>query len=138
MKQYIDKAAVVAEIDRRVDFFIEESKKGKCDINIATALCGLNAFIDTLEVKEVKEEPVSEDLEEAVENYAATGEVLPNGKVMINFQEEKAFKAGAKWQEEHLIDKACEWLEEHLLDFWSQRITNTDYFIKDFKQAMNK
>ena len=36
------------------------------------------------------------------------------------------------------IDKACEWLEEHLLDFWSQRITNTDYFIEDFKKAMNK
>lgn len=54
MAQYISKSAVVAEIDRRVDFFIEESKKGKCDINIATALCGLNAFIDTLEVKEAE------------------------------------------------------------------------------------
>lgn len=32
------------------------------------------------------------------------------------------------------IEKACEWLEEHLLDFWSQRITNTDYFIEEFKK----
>ena len=36
------------------------------------------------------------------------------------------------------IDNACEWLEEHLLDFWSQRITNTDYFIEEFKQAMEQ
>ncbi len=34
------------------------------------------------------------------------------------------------------IEKACEWLEEHLLDFWSQRITNTGYFIEDFKNYM--
>lgn len=39
---------------------------------------------------------------------------------------------------EELIDKACEWLEEHLLNFWSQKITNTDYFIEDFKQAINR
>lgn len=39
---------------------------------------------------------------------------------------------------EEMIDKACEWLEEHLLNFWSQKITNTEHFIEDFKQAMNK
>lgn len=39
---------------------------------------------------------------------------------------------------EELIDKACEYLEENLLDFWSQKITNTDYFIEDFKQAMEE
>lgn len=37
-----------------------------------------------------------------------------------------------------LIEKACEWLEEHLLDFWSQRITNTDYFIEEFKKTMEE
>lgn len=48
------------------------------------------------------EEPLSEDLGEAAENYASTDEVLPNGKVMIDFQAEKAFKAGAKWQKERI------------------------------------
>jgi hypothetical protein len=50
----------------------------------------------------LSEEPVSEGLEEAAENYAATDEVLPNGKVMINFQVEKAFRVGANWQKANL------------------------------------
>lgn len=49
-----------------------------------------------------------EDLEEAVENYASTGEVLPNGKIMIDFQAEKAFRAGAKWQKNHIWHDANE------------------------------
>jgi len=55
-----------------------------------------------------KEEPVSEDLEEASVNYAATGEFLPNGKEMIDFQLEKAFKAGAKWQKEQMMEKSID------------------------------
>ena len=49
-------------------------------------------------VDSLQEEPVSDELDEASVNYAATGEFLPNGKEMIDFQLEKAFKAGAKWQ----------------------------------------
>lgn len=51
MVQYINKSAVLEEIERRIDFFTEEAKKGNCDINIAVALCGLNEFVNTLEVK---------------------------------------------------------------------------------------
>lgn len=54
------------------------------------------------------QEPVSEGLEEAAENYAATDELLPNGKVMINFQAEKAFRAGAKWQKEQMMKDAID------------------------------
>ena len=48
-------------------------------------------------------EPVSEDLEEAAVEYAATGEFLENGKELIDFQAEKAFKSGAQWQQEQGI-----------------------------------
>lgn len=61
MKQYIDKAAVVAEIERRRKEWSYGSsieakyKREECDDFLA--------LLDTLEVKEVKEEPVSmEDL----------------------------------------------------------------------------
>ena len=63
-------------------------------------LCNLDAYIDF-----IQEEPVSEELEEASVNYAATGEFLPNGKEMIDFQLEKAFKAGAKWQKEQMLSE---------------------------------
>lgn len=48
------------------------------------------------------------ELEEAAVEYAATGEILPNGKELINFQEEKAFRAGAQWQKEHVWHDARE------------------------------
>ena len=51
MKQYINKSAVVVEIDRRIQFFTEESGNSNSDIVIA--LFGLKYFIDTLEVKEI-------------------------------------------------------------------------------------
>jgi len=108
MKQYIDKAAVMAEIERKLDKY---NKLQSFNYGAVKDLESLLNFLDTLEVKE---KPVSEDLEEAVENYAATGEVLPNGKVMINFQAEKAFRAGANWQKEHMIGKMEQFLYEEL------------------------
>jgi hypothetical protein len=104
----VDKAAIVTEIERRKKYYENiQMIKPVYESNIED-LNDLLSFIDTLEVKEVKEEPVSEDLEEAVENYAATGKVLPNGKVMINFQAEKAFRAGANWKKEQMIAKAID------------------------------
>jgi len=47
----IDKDALVAEIERRIKFFTEESGNSNSDIVIA--LFGLKSFLDTLEVKEV-------------------------------------------------------------------------------------
>lgn len=51
MAKYIDKSALVAEIERRIQFFTEESRNSNSDIVIA--LFGLKSFLDTLEVKEV-------------------------------------------------------------------------------------
>ena len=55
------------------------------------------AIIDSLQ-----EEPVSEELFEASAEYAATGEILANGKEMIDFQKQKAFIAGAEWKFERV------------------------------------
>jgi hypothetical protein len=54
--QYIDKSALVAEIERRATFFMGESKKKTTsdDSSCAVALYGLLSFLDTLEVKEVE------------------------------------------------------------------------------------
>lgn len=60
MEKYISKDAVVAEIERRIQFFTEESRISNSDIVIA--LFGLKSFLDTLEVKKV-------DLEKEVNQY---------------------------------------------------------------------
>lgn len=165
MAKYIDKASLVAEIVRKMnrckknllDLRTRQNKdyyQGKRE-----AYIDILSFLDTLEVKDdmdtihpiddvVSNGPISNPLEISRHGNSHNGNNSDLGKAAGNYaftmsgEDEVlkyyAFKAGAKWQEEQMIDKGCEWLEEHLLDFWSQRITNTDYFIEDFKQAMNK
>lgn len=82
-------------------------------------------------INALQEEPVSKDLDEAAVDYATTDEVLPNGKVMINFQAEKAFKAGAKWQKDKMmqntIDAQC--FGFHGAVFFSFRLPADNYLI---------
>jgi hypothetical protein len=49
--------------------------------------------------KELGQEPVSEDLEEASKRYATEGDEI-SGLYIIDIEAD-AFKAGAKWQKEH-------------------------------------
>ena len=61
MKQYIDKADVMSEIEKLQLCTMDEdgnfySPEAQGEYN---ALCKLESFIDTLEAKEVEEEPVS-------------------------------------------------------------------------------
>ena len=76
MTQYIDKDALVAEIERYKHKADERLKiKGRtlvedCKDSALQNLCGnLLHFIDTFEVREVKEEPISNDFEEEYDNY---------------------------------------------------------------------
>lgn len=101
MEQYISKAAVKAELEKR----IEETKgmQPKFDQFWAgqiSAFKGVLKILDTLEVKEV-EEP-SKDLEEAASQYPSVIRTIsPQWVAEI----EKAFIAGAKWYKEQLKDK---------------------------------
>ena len=73
MKQYIDKSALAAEIERRITAY--QKNFDKADNKIARlstdgrmqSLKDLLSFLNTLEVKEVEEEP-SDDLEQEIEN----------------------------------------------------------------------
>ena len=55
-------------------------------------------------VKALKEEPVSEDMEDASRNYADNEEYGDD----VYFAIKAAFKAGAKWQKEQLMAKAVD------------------------------
>lgn len=73
-------------------------------------------FLDIL-----KEEPVSEDLEEfaranANKEYPPEHEMADdNWKQRAGFV--KGFKAGAKWEKEKIISKICDWLLTHSMDY---------------------
>jgi len=90
MMQYINKDAVVAEIeklqlctmDEHMNFYSAEAQ-GEYN-----ALSKLESFLNTLEVKEVDE--------------------------IIKNAEDHAYFAGSENTREKLIDKACKWWEEEL------------------------
>ena len=121
--ELIDKAAVVAEIERRISVL-------KANESVISMLAGgmfvnefkdLLSFLDTLEVKE---EPVSKDLEEASKewlrprldmSYINYGE----GKMMElthfdGYSMLDAIEFGANWQEEQMLVKMEQFLYEEL------------------------
>jgi hypothetical protein len=133
----IDKDALAAEIDRQK---IGYNVDGKHSIEYDTTRKILN-IIDTLEVKEVQEETISKDLEEAAREW-----LKPKlDKSYINYGESKmmelthfdgyamldATEFGAQWQKEQLIEKMCVFLES--TDFC--KYYNKE-FVKEFKKAM--
>ena len=83
----IDKDALVAEIERRKHRNILNEGAFEEDIDILS-------FINTLEVKYLPEEPVSNDLEQAAEKYEE------KGKIDSVVSRKKDFINGAKWQKQ--------------------------------------
>ena len=101
MIHLIDKAALVAEIKRRLKG-LEDCHADRI-AGYAGEISGLKrllSFLDTLEVKEVEEEPVSNDLEEAASQYPSIiCQISPQWKSEV----ENVFKAGAQWQKEQML-----------------------------------
>lgn len=94
MEQYINKAALVAEIERRKYQFVSQAesfrKIGKEDKEsyfaaLASNMNSLSCFIDTLEVKEVDISSISENLAEAYEylGYTHTSNLAHNKPMIV-------------------------------------------------------
>ena len=100
----IDKAALVAEIERRMKRYATVSKESGVQYRIKYhTLMSILSFLDTLEVKEVEEEPVSNDLEEAATKYARKQLSNPDYPTYNDeYEMECAFEAGAQWQKEQM------------------------------------
>lgn len=99
MKQYIDKDVLVAEIERRIKSILELIHPNGYDKAALQLYKGLLSFTNTIEVKEVQEEPVSEELEDAAFDYAEACKYEDGEKLLCI----EHFKAGAQWQKEHLL-----------------------------------
>ena len=132
MKQLIDKSAVVAEIRRimaeEMSFF-EDCCKDEFENSsspvVYTRMEMLLSFLDTLEVKEVEEETISEDLEyAALLHYPKMSRISePHGFIPAdnkshylgdaNEDNRKAFIVGAQWQKERNAIEVKEVDEEY-------------------------
>ena len=104
MAHYIDKDALVAEIERRIKSLHQVNSPREQAVLYECE--DILSFVNTLEVKEVNE-PVSDDLEEVAEYlskiYAEEGSVDTKRE---GFAFYIGFKNGAKWQKEQMIAKA--------------------------------
>ena len=86
----IDKDALVAEI-KKLSAYLDSR-------HVQRIMEKILFIIDTLEVKEVQEDPISEDLEEAAFDYAEACKCDGGEKLLCV----KHFKAGAKWKAKNL------------------------------------
>ena len=132
MEQYINKAALVAWIENQTESL--ERNSGLSGIFGETQMAvydRLYSFLDTLEVKEVDEVPVSNDLEEAAYKASLFNFVDPKNlddDELRNFDwikyYEQVFKTGALWKKRQdsfevkeidliihtIIAECCDWL----------------------------
>lgn len=111
MKHLIDKDALVAEIktyisnykgilnkvDKSSDDWVDSTLMLESKIDVSQHIL---SFIDTLKIKEVQEETVSEELEEAARKIATRHSHISGDIYYAN--DAWFFKKGAKWQKEHL------------------------------------
>lgn len=98
MKQYIDKAAVAAEINNWIKNARHRYTMSVVQFSLSDRIKSLEnllSFLDTLEVKKVQEESVSKDLEEAAFDYAEACKYDGGEKLLCV----EHFKDGAKWQQ---------------------------------------
>ena len=113
MKQYIDKAALVAEIERRISLFKKEKKiekwsAGASQMNVVSLgariamLEEILSFINTLEVKDI------EDLQGLEKEVAKGKNILIIKKILLRFFE----SANANDEE---FSKAIEDIENGLI-----------------------
>lgn len=158
MTQYIDKSAVVAEIERRLKEY-RTFPEHQTDSNYME-LCEILSFIDTLETKEV-------DLEEECKTYLKnnfTSKEAPDEFLTTQMQlddmvlfarhffefglrakdvneiiktaEDHAYFAGSENTREKLIDKACEWLLNNVR-YYSTNALGAEYMCEDLRKAMS-
>ena len=154
MAHLIDKAAVVAEIDKRIDELkgtvleIGNQESHECDVfNDIYLYEDMLSFLGTLEVKDV-------DLDDEIVDYINNhyhirfDETLERGNdplTTIDFEEiaKHFFELGLKVNNDAVIEKACEWLKENITNnpnansvLVRNGCVTLGMLVKDFKNYM--
>ena len=111
----IDKAAVVADIEKLQGFFVNE--RDAFEKGYHHGLDMVLSFLDSIETKEVN---LEKDVNE-----------------IIKTAEDHAYFAGSENTREKLIDKACKWLRKELVNFEDYSGMGEE-LISDFRKAMEE
>lgn len=115
MEQYVNKAAVMAEMEKRVKEaeIILRDVPSSAIFGLTQAYKNVLSFLDTLETKELPSLP--SNLDEAAKDYARCYTESDNGNGGDDWEDDIliAFKAGARWLAEKgvtmSIDDNTEW-----------------------------
>ena len=135
MEQYIKKSALVAEIKIRIETYNKGYANG--DDCRADALETFLHDIDSLEVKEAKEDSVNEDLEEAAEEYAPDFSNSIASKAAVDAVRD-AFKAGAQWQALHSLETIKGMEEQAFLAGVEAEQTYKSFSKEELEELLNK
>lgn len=151
MAQYIDKDAVVAEIEKRQSIVLDPLNNNIHTKRLEETYKSILSFINTLKVKEVQEEPVSNDLEAEFVlylkhkfNISQEGNTLKtDGWRPSPYDILAIAKHFAKWQKEQMTDKACEWLRKggsgwYLTTEFGENEIDFVKLAEDFRKAMEE
>lgn len=141
MAQYIDKDALVAKIRKRLLPVVRDKHYDEWEEGQDSERKAILGIIDSLKLKEVKEEPVSEDLEEEIKetlNRKYGCKVTEGSDIWFTRQYQENFEMLshiANWQKEKDINKACELVVNCIEDFMLRRMEIWD---EESKQATLK
>lgn len=105
-------SAIKIEVERRKEI---NKNFDSSDAYMRGVMACYSEVLAIFEFDEFKEEPVSEDLEEAASRYAALQAGMKDAMTSEYYEEYpyspndiKAFKAGANWKEQQLMAKAVD------------------------------
>jgi hypothetical protein len=136
MIQYINKADVKAEIEKLEERFTNQDNEFSDGYHFALKL--VLSFIDTLEVKEVKEEPVPKDLEKVFDKYSEelesdySNDMFDRGDIFI------ACKFGAQQQALHSLETIKEMEEQAFLAGVEAEQINKSFSKEELEELLNR
>lgn len=136
MAQYIDKSALLAEIDKRIKVLQKqphENHKTICHLD------SLKQYLNTLEVKEVENMPNIRfpHYEDIVEKVFGAGNLEffehEQAEQLVSLAKEELLK-DLEVKDDTFIEKACEWLRynNNLID------GDVDDYVDDFRKYMKE
>lgn len=135
--QLIDKAALVAEIHKRLHangaFDTTFDTAWAEDVGMCNAYKSILSFIDTLEVKEM-------DLDKLLIDFMSRYAYQNNGEYPSAIDIAKHFfELGFKVNNDVVIEKACEWLKSHVTYIHPRKGTEECVVnLNAFREAMKK
>ena len=141
MTQYINKADVVAEIEKLYNLEYDNTSDLSCGKKII--LRNILLFLDTIEVKEVKEEPMNNDLEDYAKKES---ESFAEREYEIDCIDRNALakgyywgvKAGAQWQALHSLETIKGMEEQAFLAGVEAEQINKSFSKEELEELLNR